>query len=263
MIRLQSNFQKSLFLISVLSSILLASCSKKEEAAPTIGAISGTISPAEAATSVIVSDQYNHQIATTVPDAKTGTFTFSNLNVGGYVLSLVPFHGYKIPDVKSTAVVGGQTTNVGMWLVEGDGTPHGLVSWRVNGVTYQTNYISGYIRSDNIAIDATATNGTTQDAVSLRFRNNNYQPGNYVVTRVYNDPYAFGAYYARFENGVVTIQYNTSYYTPPTQSTGALSITAFSQSAKTIQGEFSFFASPPSAGGAAAPVTDGTFNLHY
>ncbi|MBF9140332.1 DUF6252 family protein [Hymenobacter properus] len=248
--------------LTVLGVLAAGACSKKEAATPNTGNVTGVITPIDAAATVMLNDQSNKTISTTTSDATTGAFTFNGVQVGAYTVTVQPTRGYVAPAPKPVTVAGGQTTDMGQVKVAGDGTPHGVVTWRVNGVNYRATNLTGSMLSNPISITATVTNGTVIDYVYFTIKNNNYQTGTYNVTRNAADPYAFYATYARFDGYTRLVEYTTNYVPSSATINGALTITASDPTAKTLRGTFDFLGYSTTSL-PASTVTDGTFDIHY
>ena len=141
------------FLAAGLLILSAAACSKKEEPtpapAPTTGSIEGTISPANALTSVTATNVGGLTFPS-VP-AASGVFTVANLSPGTYLLTFAARTGFLTPASRSVAVVAGQTAPAGTVVVAPE--PPAGVSGTINPVGAVTQ------------VEVTAANGTLTSAV--------------------------------------------------------------------------------------------------
>ncbi|WP_460611376.1 hypothetical protein [Hymenobacter terrigena] len=101
------------FLLMLLAGCLLflTACSKKEDpAAPAPGGISGQVTPANAVTTVTAAGPGGTSATAAV--TTTGTFQFTGLAAGSYVLSFAPAATYIAPAPATAVVTAGATTQV-------------------------------------------------------------------------------------------------------------------------------------------------------
>ena len=128
-----------------------AACSKKETPAPapTTGAIEGTITPANALTSVTATNVGGLTFPA-VPTA-AGVFTVPNLVPGTYTLTFDARMGFLTPTSRSVVVIAGQTATAGTVIVAPE--PPGSITGTINPANAVTR------------VEVTAANGTQTSAV--------------------------------------------------------------------------------------------------
>ncbi|MBH8570571.1 hypothetical protein KB206_16885 [Microvirga sp. STS02] len=98
------------FLCTLLAGclLLLSACSKKEDPAP--GGISGTVTPAAAIATITATGPSGTKATAAV--STTGTYQFTGLAAGSYVLSFAPAATYIAPAPVTAVVAAGATTQV-------------------------------------------------------------------------------------------------------------------------------------------------------
>lgn len=107
----------------------------------TPGSLSGTISPAGAASQIRITDDNTHVAFYITPDSKTGIFK-SNilLSVGTYTLSATPALGYIAPTSKSITVTTGQNTDAGTIIFTQ--MPRGIISGTLSPASSVSNVLA-------------------------------------------------------------------------------------------------------------------------
>lgn len=142
------------------------SCSKKEDAAPTTGSITGTVTPSTAVTLVTATDASN-QATSATPNDDSGAFSIANLKAGTYTVTFATAPGYLSVRDRSVSVAAGQTNSLGAiqvgafvaaaGSVDGTVSPAGSVDFvqltapgSTQGPTVQPD-IMGYFRFPNVS----------------------------------------------------------------------------------------------------------------
>lgn len=111
---------------------------------PTVGIITGTVTPANAATGVVL--MFGSSTNSVVPDSN-GNFQFPNLNPGAYVVYANPTSGYSQSAIVTTSVVAGETKNIGIITMPPEtSNDAATMSFTMDGVQYNisSGNISGF-----------------------------------------------------------------------------------------------------------------------
>jgi hypothetical protein len=163
----------ALLAYACLLPALFASCTKKEEAAPapTVGKITGTISPATAIASVKAEGPSN-STTTVSPNTDSGDFSIANLAAGTYTLHFNANSGFLAPADRSVSVAAGETNALGSIRVSE------YVVGKVEGSCSPANGL----RSIKLTAPGAQNGPTVQPDVNGYFQFTNVEPGTYNVS---------------------------------------------------------------------------------
>ncbi|WP_201987262.1 carboxypeptidase regulatory-like domain-containing protein [Hymenobacter rubidus] len=150
---------------------MTVSCSKKEEARPTVGKITGTAVPATALASVTATDASGVS-STVTPNSDSGDFSIANLTAGTYVLHFSGASGFLDPADRSVSVAAGETNSLGTIRVSE------YLAGAVEGTISPANSLS----SIQLTAAGTQNGPTVQPDVTGYFRFSNVVPGTYNVS---------------------------------------------------------------------------------
>ena len=264
---------KRIFAILAVLVATLAACRKEavkkeavDEAQKAVyGSISGNISPAGAAESVIwVNDADPALFSTLQPDARTGTFLVSQLKPGIYHIYVVPKSGYTLTQTEATVwVTAGEIMHAGVFkavsptnpVSPADPVPAKVysLSYKLNGDVEGFGSLATYTGTD-LTITGFRSEGTYgklnyasfKTAISIAGVTG---PGDYPATITYVSTKG-------------TIGFKT-WGSAPAGGSAKVSITAIDPVSKKISGSITGTLQPISGTSGVLSLTEGKFNITY
>jgi hypothetical protein len=153
-------FRARLPYFGLVLSLLAASCTRKEEAAPA-GAITGAMAPVAGVgqllkVTAIAADKTEY---TATPDPQTGAFSFPTLPPGKYTVKFSTTAAPDFPYWVVTEVVAGATATPPIPPITHDNIGRGTFKWTMNGKAYSA---TGFIKVKDTfkAVDIQARSGS-------------------------------------------------------------------------------------------------------
>ena len=150
-----------------------ASCSKKQDAKPEPGKITGTVFPAGAVATVTATDAAGANTAVTPTSA--GEFSIANLTAGTYEVRFAAAAGYNAPADRSVSVAAGETNALGTITV---------AAYVAGGAVDGTCAPANSLRYIQLTAPGAQSGPTAQPDVRGYFRFENVAPGSYNVAFV-------------------------------------------------------------------------------
>ncbi|WP_303311188.1 hypothetical protein [Hymenobacter sp. BT730] len=216
-----------------------------------LGAIRGQISPFTAIKNVVATNS-NGKTYNVIPESSNGQFTLF-VEAGTYTLSFIPVNGYDAPAERSVTVIAEGNTNVDLVNVSKTvNTVTGTMTWVFNGVTYSATKLQCTIIGGELFIAGDAINGNNTEHVDIE---TNPQLPVFSGVGGYKIGNPLMAHYDR-SGAMIPL-----YYGFPT--TGYMTVTSFSSSARTIKGIFEFSATGIHGTSGTVSITNGSFDLSY
>jgi hypothetical protein len=223
------------------------------------GAITGTISPAGAITTVTATSSGG--LTYPVTPTAAGGFSWASLPAGAYMLSFTPAPGYTTPAARTLTLSGGQTVDAGTVTAASDGSiKGGTVTWTADGSSYSSTSVSGRLVGSSFALTTQNVAGNVVSQLQLNIPSGVFTgPGLYQLGVLTGG--LVSAAYLRTTNGLVTAQYGNI---GSQAATGTINVTAYDAAAGTVSGTFGFVARP--LAGTTGPdltVSNGSFTLRF
>lgn len=246
-------------LVAAFSTLaLLSACSSSgkedaEPAAPT-GSIQGVVGPPGAAMLATATDKQNH-VFTTVPDRRTGAYSFSKVAPGFCTIYFTAAPGFSAHASATPIVQADQTAQAGVayMMFVGAVSLYGNVSWQYDaGMTTASQQLAGSLSPDSLRIEALSSSGYGTDVV-LRVK-----PFTGVGTYALNTSNNTAALRRYLPTGAVTYLSNSA------ATSGTLTVTSYDAARRSLTGTFSFSANAlPPATGTATVTTGALTNLRF
>jgi hypothetical protein len=263
-------FRRLMVFTGLVSALGLASCSDKEEAAPT-GTVQGELNVAGATKAVTLTAADGKKVSV-APDPATGKFVFDKVVPGTYSLTALPADGYVSSEALPLTVKAGETAAAKL-IFNRNYSMGGTMSWEQNGVRYTASHLSGLLSTASLTVVGTTEplpgGGTLEVSLSLSTDgSDNVAPfqgtGTYPLGTG-KIPYAYGFYYL----GGNFDQYVTNY---SNRQVGQVQVTRFAANeyiarGSVATGTFEFVAplalNTTGKATAAMAITNGKFDVAY